>query len=141
MATRSRRRTGERLALARRRPVPSAPVARAADEDAALEQVRRQAESTISLYGGWTTEAIDAEVIEMESTYSLNGAPVPGGAALMSVEELAAHVGVRRGALYEWIQRGEIEAVRIGARVFIRREVLSDFITAHSRVGNRPVST
>jgi excisionase family DNA binding protein len=63
----------------------------------------------------------------------ISSAKVGEGPLLLSVATAAKHLGVSRGTLYELINRGEIEHVRIGRRILIAREALRKFIEANSR--------
>ena len=47
---------------------------------------------------------------------------------LVSIEEAAAVLGIRRTLLYELLRRGEIESVHVGRRRLIPRQALEDFV-------------
>lgn len=46
----------------------------------------------------------------------------------ISVVEAAREIGVGRTTIFELIRKGELKAVRLGARTLIRRADLADFL-------------
>lgn len=112
---------------------------RAADEESALDRVRNEASAPYGLWGGWKTVDMAAEVVDTERVPGFSSPEAAGGPLLLQVKDAAEHLGVSRASMYEMVQRGEIEHVRIGRRMFISREGLNSFIRTHSRIGNRAV--
>lgn len=55
----------------------------------------------------------------------------------ISVGEAVQRFGIGRTKLYELIQSGEIEAVKLGRRTLIRTQSASDFFSGLPRAGGR----
>jgi len=49
---------------------------------------------------------------------------------VLSVEEVAAFLGLSRNATYAAVARGEIRSVRVGRRVLIARQAVIDLLGA-----------
>ena len=57
------------------------------------------------------------------------GLPATNGRdSLLSVTEAAQRLGIHRTMLYKLMQSGELEKVKIGARVFIRASTVNEYI-------------
>jgi len=60
------------------------------------------------------------------------------GPLLLSIKDAAEQLGIGRSPLYELMNRGEIDHVRIGRRKLISRDALRSFIAANTRSGYEP---
>jgi excisionase family DNA binding protein len=107
----------------------------ATDEQAAIGKVESELQKPYGLLGAWTTVVTQIEVVGTEPVAGISSAKVEEGPLLLSVAAAANHLGLSRGSMYELINRGEIEHVRIGRRILIAREELTKFIEANSRTG------
>jgi excisionase family DNA binding protein len=56
----------------------------------------------------------------------------------MSIEDAATHLGIPHGRVYELVNAGEIDHVRVGRRTYLRRAALAKFIESNTRVGYQP---
>lgn len=113
-------------------------VVAALDEDEALAKVRDELDRSFGFMGRWETtaeEIASVEPLPRDITPGLTGGAPDGGPLLMSVVDAAKHVGVSRGAMYELVNSGEIEVVRLGRRILISRDAIARFIEAHSQAG------
>jgi excisionase family DNA binding protein len=110
----------------------------ATDEQAAIAKVESELQKPYGLLGTWTTVDTQIEVVGTDPVAGISSADVGEGPLLLSVAAAANHLGVSRGTLYELINRGEIEHIRIGRRIVIARDGLRKFIEANSRTGNDP---
>lgn len=48
----------------------------------------------------------------------------------MSVEEIAAHLGVKRDTVYKWINRKRLPAHKVGRLWKFRRQEVDDWVTS-----------
>ena len=53
----------------------------------------------------------------------------------MSIKDAAAHLGLPYGRLYELVNAGEIDHVRVGRRTYISRVSLTKYIDENTRTG------
>ena len=113
-------------------------VVNATDEEAAIARVEAELQKPYGLLGSWKTVDTQIEVVGAEPVAGISSADVGEGPLLQSVTAAAKHLGISRGTLYELINRGEIEHVRIGRRILIARDGLRKFIEANSRTGYYP---
>jgi excisionase family DNA binding protein len=100
----------------------------ATDEDAAMAKIESELQTPYGLLGGWPTVDSQVEVVAAEPVPSISSANVDDETLLPSVVAAAKHLGLSRGTLYELINRGEVEHIRIGRRILIPREGLKKFI-------------
>jgi excisionase family DNA binding protein len=56
----------------------------------------------------------------------------------MSIKDAAGHLGITTGRLYELVNAGEIDHVRVGRRTYVSRAALTKFIETHTRSGYQP---
>jgi excisionase family DNA binding protein len=77
-------------------------------------------------------------VLGAEASVETRAFGVDGGPLLLSVKDAAAHLGISRGLMYQLLNRGEIESVRIGQRRVVSREAMNRFIETNSRSTDRP---
>lgn len=108
---------------------------RASDEDQALEKIQAEAARPYGLIGAWTTTTTDAEVISVEPVEGVGATAPDGTPLLLSVKDAAIHLGIPRNQLYELLNAGEMEHVRIGRRMYISRDALAKFIEGNTRSG------
>src|SRR5712691_1516279 len=107
----------------------------AKDEEHAMENVRTELDQPYGFFGRWQTTATEAEIIAVEPREGVTPT-VPGkGPLLMSIKDAAGHLGIPSGRLYELVNRGEIEHVRVGRRTYISRASLTKFIDENTRTG------
>lgn len=111
---------------------------RASDEVAALNKVRDEVSTPWGGFAQWSTVNITAEVVESQANGlgpvdALTGLPL-----LMSVADASKHLGLGRAALYELVNSGEIEHVRVGSRIYLSQEHMNRFIETNTRLGDRP---
>ena len=104
----------------------------------AIARVEAELQKPYGLLGSWKTVDTQIEVVGAEPVAGISSADVGEGPLLQSVTAAAKHLGISRGTLYELINRGEIEHVRIGRRILIARDGLRKFIEANSRTGYYP---
>lgn len=111
---------------------------RASDEEEALGKVQAEAERPYGLIGAWQTTTTDAEVIAVEPIDGVTARAPDGGPLLLSVKEAATLLGVSRNQLYELLNAGEMEHVRLGRRMYISRDAMTKFIEGNTRSGYQP---
>jgi excisionase family DNA binding protein len=97
-------------------------VVNATNEQAAIAKVESELQKPYGLLGAWTTVDTQIELVGAEPVAGASSANVEDGPLLLSVAAAAKHLGLSRGRLYELINRGEIEHVRIGRWILIARE-------------------
>ena len=102
----------------------------ARDERSAIEQVLSQLHQG-SIYGPWTSGDVEAEVLAVENRVGGLDVPVPEGPMLYSIKQAAEQLGLSRATVYELINRGEVEHMRVGRRVLIPQDALRSFIDAN----------
>jgi excisionase family DNA binding protein len=105
---------------------------RASDEDAAMEKLREELARPYGFFGRWEDAAMDVELLGAETSVEARGVGVDGGPLLLSVKDAAAHLGISRGLMYELLNRGEIESLRIGQRRLVSRDAINRFIETNS---------
>jgi excisionase family DNA binding protein len=110
-------------------------VVSASSEEAAMDKVRAELERPYGFMGRWEVAAVDVELLEVASTIDTAADSIAGGPLLLSVKDAAVHLGISRGLMYELLNRGEVECVRIGNRRLISREALNKFIEANTSTG------
>jgi excisionase family DNA binding protein len=90
----------------------------ATDEQAAIAKVESELQKPYGLLGSGTTVDMQIEVVGAEPAAGISSVDVGEGPVLLSVAAASKHLGVSRGTMYELINRGEIEHVRIGRRIW-----------------------
>jgi excisionase family DNA binding protein len=100
-----------------------------------MEELREELARPYGFLGRWEDAVLDVELIEVETTLETRAIAADGGPLLLSVKDAAAHLGISRGLVYELLNRGDIESLRIGQRRLVSREALNRFIEANSRSG------
>jgi excisionase family DNA binding protein len=108
---------------------------RAIDEDDAARKLSEELARPYGYIGQWETVSTDIEVLAAESSLPAAPGPLAEGALLLALKDAATHLGISRSAMYELVNRGEVEHVRVGSRMYIARQALLDFITANSHRG------
>ena len=107
----------------------------AKDEEHAMEKVRAEMDKPYGLLGQWQTASEEAEIVAVEPRDGLTPT-IPGESPLlMSIKDTATHLGVPSGRVYELVNTGEIDHVRVGRRTYISREAVSKFIETNTRSG------
>jgi excisionase family DNA binding protein len=71
----------------------------------------------------------------VETSVETRAVGVDGGPLLLSVKDAAAHLGISRGLMYELLNRGDMESLRIGPRRLVSREAINRFIETNSGSG------
>ena len=107
----------------------------AADEEAAIQKVRAEVEKPYGFLGSWRTEGFEVEILSAESRVAGQSVDVGDGPMVYSVKGAAERLGVSRSLLYELVQSGELEHVRVGRRILIAHAGLEKFIEANTKVG------
>jgi excisionase family DNA binding protein len=102
----------------------------ATDEEGAIAKMQAELDKPYGVLGQWKTRAIEIMVEEVPTGICVGAAAVPEGPMLMSVKDAATHLGVSRGMMYEFVNTGEVESLRIGSRRLISRDALTQFIEA-----------
>ena len=51
---------------------------------------------------------------------------------VLSIDEVAGHLGLHRKTVELMIRRGELRSTRVGRRVLVRVDELQEFIDAHT---------
>lgn len=109
---------------------------RAPDEESAAAKVQEEFERPYGYFGSWKTVGSEVEVVEAEQTAVIGPASLSdSGPMLLSVKESGRALGIPTGSIYEMINQGDIEHVAIGARKYISREALKDFIKQNTHRG------
>lgn len=106
---------------------------RAVDEDAAMEKLRDELDRPYGFFGPWEQVALDVELVAIDSGVVSEAKAADGGPLLLSVKDAAEHLGISRGTLYELVNSGEIESLRIGRRRLISRDALNRFVEGSQR--------
>jgi len=110
----------------------------AKDEEHAMDRVRAELDQPYGFFGRWQTAAPEAEIVAVEPREGLTPT-VPGeGPLLMSIKDAAAHLGLPYGRVYELVNAGEIDHVRVGRRTYISRASVTKFIEENTRSGYQP---
>ncbi len=100
-----------------------------------MDKVRAELDQPYGFFGRWETTATEAEIVAIEPREGLT-ATIPGeGPLLMSIKDAAAHLGLPYGRMYELVNRGEIDHVRVGRRTYISRASLTKFVEENTRSG------
>src|ERR1700674_2900226 len=105
---------------------------RASDEDAAMQKVREELGQPYGFLGRWENAALEVELLSVDSGVEIQPQAVDGGPLLLSVKDAATHLGISRGLMYELLNTGEIESLRIGKRRLISRDALHRFVETNS---------
>jgi excisionase family DNA binding protein len=107
----------------------------ARDEEDAVAKVQAEFERPYGYFGSWTRVGSNIEVVGTKPTLGSSPQPVGDGPLLLSIKDAAKHLGVSYGQVYEFVNRGEIEHLRMGRRKFVTRDALRKFIETNTRVG------
>jgi excisionase family DNA binding protein len=107
----------------------------AVDEQEAVGKIQAELEKPYSFLGHWTTSAVDIEVIGAEVTQLTSPSLGTEGPLLLSVKDAATQLGISHGSIYELMNRGELEYVRVGRRRLVSRDALRKFIETNTRTG------
>ena len=54
----------------------------------------------------------------------------------LSVDEIAAYLGVKRDTIYKWIDRKKMPAIKLGRLWKFRKADVDSWVMANSRVGH-----
>lgn len=107
----------------------------AKDEEHAMEKIRAEMDKPYGLLGQWETASTEAEIVAVEPRDGLTPTIPDEGPRLMSIKDTAAHLGVPYGRVYELVNTGEIDHVRVGRRAYVSRDAVSKFIQTNTRSG------
>src|ERR1019366_6049091 len=77
----------------------------------------------------------EIEILATEASPASLAGPIPDGPVLLSIKDAAKHLGIFYGVLYELMNRGEMDYVRIGRRRLVSRDALNKFIEANTQSG------
>jgi len=107
----------------------------AKDEEHAMKKIRAELDKPYGLLGRWETASTGPEIVAHDPPEGI--APtIPGeGPLLMSMKDAAAHLGIRAGRVYELVNTGEIDHVRVGRRAYVSRAAVTKFIETNTRSG------
>jgi excisionase family DNA binding protein len=108
---------------------------RAKDEEHAMDKVRTELDQPYGFLGQWQTTTTEAEIIAVEPREDVTPTLPGEGPLLMSIKDAAAHLGIPYGRLYELVNAGEIDHVKVGRRTYISRASLTKFIEENTRTG------
>lgn len=107
----------------------------AKDEDHAMEKIRTELDRPYGLLGQWQTASTEVEVVAAEPVDGVTPT-IPGeGPLLLAIKDAATYLGIRPGRLYELVNTGEIDHVRVGRRTYISRDAITRFIEINTRSG------
>ncbi len=101
----------------------------------AIERIRTQLDKPTGFLGPWTTSDVEIEMLVAERRVGDDFGLGLNGPLLLSITGAAEQRDISRSLLYELINSGQIEQVRIGRRVLISLEALRGFVKVNSRVG------
>jgi excisionase family DNA binding protein len=103
---------------------------RARDEDSALQQVREELTKPYGFIGRWEDAALDVELVGTDDDNIVTNAQglATGEPLLLSVVGAAEHLGISRSLMYELLNRGDIDSVRLGRRRLVSRDAINRFI-------------
>lgn len=107
----------------------------ATNEEAAVKKIEEELAKPYGFLGGWQTTGTEVEIVEAVPALGESVGPLPGGPLLLSIKDAAKHLGISYGTLYELLNRGEVEYVRLGRRKLIGRDALNKFIEANTQTG------
>ena len=110
-------------------------VVSAVDEDDAIKKVREELDKPYGYLGRWETVSTEVEILAEEPALSTAPPPLGESALMLPLKDAARHLGVSYGSLYELVNRGEIDHVRLGRRMYIARDALQRFIEANTHRG------
>jgi excisionase family DNA binding protein len=110
----------------------------AKDEEHAMEKVRAELDNHYGFLVHWQTTATEAKVTAVEPRGGMTPTLPDEGPLLMSLKQAAAHLGISYSRVYELVNGGEIDHVRIGRRTYLSRAALTKFIEANTRSGYQP---
>lgn len=112
---------------------------RAPNEEQATKKVQEELSRQYGFMGQWRTVDTDIDVAATDPALDHAPGPLNGnGAALLSIKDAAAHLGIPEATVRQLVAAGEIPNVPIGSRRYISREDLIDFIHAHTHLGDSP---
>jgi excisionase family DNA binding protein len=111
---------------------------RASTEEEALEKIEAEAQRPYGFIGGWQTTTTDAEVVAVEPVDGVTARAPDGGPLLFSVKDAAAYLGLSRNQLYELLNAGELDHVRLGRRMYVSRDAMVKFIEGNTKSGYHP---
>jgi excisionase family DNA binding protein len=107
----------------------------AKDEEDAMERIRAELDKPYGLLGRWETASTEAEIVAQEPSEGITPT-IPGESPLlMSIKDTATHLGIPAGRVYELVNTGEIDHVRVGRRTYISRAAVTKFIETNTRSG------
>jgi excisionase family DNA binding protein len=112
--------------------------ARAVDEEDAIRKIQEELDRPYGYLGSWQTTATYIEVLEVDPAIRTALPPVGEGPMILPLKDAAKHLGVAYGAMYELVNAGEIEHLRLGRRMFISRDALKAFVASNSHAGRNP---
>lgn len=108
----------------------------AADEESAARKVQEEFDRPYGYFGTWKTVSSEVEVTERESVISTTPSALStSGSLLLSIKEAGKVLGVSYSTIYELVNRGDLEHVLIGARKYVSREALLQFIEDNTHRG------
>ena len=107
----------------------------ATDEEAAVKKIEAELDRPYGLFGPWNTQATEIEILGQEPSIGTSVGPVGDGPMLLSIKDAAKHLGISYGTLYQLLNGGELEYVRLGRRKLISRAALNRFIETNTTTG------
>lgn len=109
---------------------------RATDEEDAAGKVKDEFDRPYGYFGTWKTVSSEVEVLAAEQTVTIKPNPLSSeGPLLLSIKDTASSLGLSYRAVYELVNRGDIEHVMAGTRKYISRDALMKFIDQNTYRG------
>jgi excisionase family DNA binding protein len=109
---------------------------RAPSEEDAAAKMQAEFERPYGYFGSWKTTSSEVDVVEAEQTTVIGPTHLSAnGPLLLSVKDAAKALGISYSTLYQMMNQGDIEHVAIGARKYISREKLMEFIEKNTHKG------
>lgn len=109
---------------------------RAPSDEEAAAKIQAEFDRPYGYFGSWKTTASEVDVVEAEQTTVVGPTHLSAdGPLLLGIKDAAKSLGISCATLYQMINQGDIEHVAIGARKYISREKLMEFIERNTHKG------
>ena len=111
---------------------------RATDEEDAAKKVQEEFDKPYGYFGSWKTTTSEVEVVEIEqTTVIMPNVLSDEGPLLLSLKQASQALGLSYSMVYELVNQGELEHVKVASRQYVSREAVKEFIKANTHRGYR----